>query len=633
VLGTYRVEEAQDQSPLRRWLDELGPGRSYQPITLQRLSTEETKQALALWLGSQTPATSSWLYGQTEDNPLFMRELVHSLLHSQILSQDEEGRWRVMTGEPGSAYLPESMRELIGASLRRLSERERQLVGMMAVLGRSFEFDLCREMVRQPRERLISKLERLCRVGLLVEREGRYQFHHELIRQVLYDELSTERKRLWHRQIGQTLEELYPQRLDELSPELAEHFERAQQWEKAIIYAERAGLQGEKDYAYGAARKFFVKALKLLDHLEKPSSLRGRRIKLRLLSRYLSARVFPTISDIIAALEEVRTAVLQMIALAQELGDDARLCDAYHQQARVAMAEGSREAAQEALQRALSLSQNIAHASTATTMEHIGRLYRQLGEYRRAVEVHQRAAQIGIELGDLSVQGKARADIAIIQMFLGQLMEARQNMEQAHELVQAARNRRLQASVLNNFGIILHELGQYERARTSYEQAYHLMSEEGDPRGMGIVMINMGTLASDQGEYGEALGYFERVVDMLSVPGLKGLEIGTLSEKGRAHLGRGELDLSLKCSERAVSILEAEQGISTEAQRFYFTHYEILQANQRHGEARLYLQKAYEELHRTARQIREETLRTGFLENVRINHQIVQAWQAAQNAP
>lgn len=629
LISTYRAEEAHEQSPLRRWLDKLGPGRSYQPLMLQRLSREETAQVLALWLGLHTPAISSWLYGQTEGNPLFMRELVHALLDSRALQRNEEGRWHLAVYENSSAYLPESLRELIGASLRRLSGPERQLVGMIAALGRSFEFDLCREILRQPRERLMAKLERLCRVGLIVEREGRYQFHHELVRQVIYDGISAERKRLWHEQIVQALEELHSEELDLLAGELAEHCERTQLWEKAITYLMRAGARAQKIYAYGEALKLFTKALKLFEQIKKPWSLPQRQMRLVLLSSYTSENVFPTVSDIIPALPEFQVAVSEMLTLTQDLGDTAKLCEAYKHQARVELARGRREAAHEALRRALALSQDVQDPSIATILEQIGRLYCQLGEYSQALESYRRAAELGVALGDLSVQGKAQAAIAVAQLFLGEFADAQQNMERAYELLQGTGNKRLQASALNNLGVILHALGQYERARASYKQAYQLMSAEGDQRGEGIVLINLGTLAHDQGEYNVALGYFDRVVEMLSITGLKGLEIETYSEKGRVHLSRGELELSLECSERAIKILGAEQGIATEAQRFYFTHYQILQANQRPDEARISLQKAYEELQRMARQIREETLRVSFLENVSINRQIVQAWRAA----
>jgi predicted ATPase len=635
VLGTYRLEEAQDQSPLRCWLDELGPGHSYQLITLQRLSAEETAQALALWLGA--PVTSSWLYRQTEGNPLFMRELVHSLLHSQMLSQDEEGCWRVMASEPGSAYLPESVRELIRASLRRLSERERQLVGMMAVLGRSFEFDLCCEIVRQPRERLLSKLDRLCRVGLLVEREGCYQFHHELIRQVLYDELSTERKRLCHRQIAQALEELYPQHLDELAGELSLHCERAQLWEKAITYAMRAGARAQKFYAYGEARNLFKRALGFFKHLEarSPLSDRLKRLKLDLLNRYTGRGVFPTVADVKPALTELEAAVTEMVNVAIELQDDIQLCEAYQRLARISIAQDRWEAVREARRKALDLGyqwikKQSGGAGVASMLETTGEINKQLYRYGAALADYQHAAEIWATLGHTYQQGLVLGAIASIQLSVGKLAEARQSAERALECLQDG-DRHRQASILNNLGLILREMGQWEDAQAHCERALALMRESKDPRGTGIVLINLGALQTDQGDYAEALRYLEQALELSKQEGTKGLEVELFSEIGRAHLGRGELLLALEYSAQAVRLIEEHQGFVTDEYLFYFRHFQVLQAHGQTNQASIYLQKAYEELQSVTAKIHEQDFRKSFLENIRINHEIVETWKALKS--
>jgi len=630
LIGTYRAEAATEKSALRAWLDKIGPGRSYQPLRLSRFSLEETQLLLERWLGSELRSALPLLYDETEGNPLFLRELVRSLWHRGAITRDARRSWQLTLSEVHPAQFPETLRELIQASLRRAPERERWLLTLASVVGREFDLSILKAISRHSEASLLRALDALRQAGLIVEDSGHYRFYHEMFRQVIYDELGADRQRIYHRQVGEALEKFYSSQLDERAGELAEHFERARLWEKTIAYAMRAGAQAQQIYAYGEALKRYSKALKNFENLKEPLSPRQKQMKLTLLSHYTSPSVFPTISDLIPAIKEMQNAVLQMIALAQELRDTTKICESYQRQARVALAQGHREAAQAALRRALELSAEIPDASVTTILEQIGRLYRQLGEYSPALEAYRRMAQAGATLQNLGVQGKALADCAVIQLFLGQWDEALRHMEQAHELVHASGNQRLQASVLNNLGVILWRLGHYERARTRYEQAYRLMNEVKDQRGLGITLLNLGTLASDHGQYEKALDYFQRVFDLLNLVGLKGLEIETLSEQSRTHLGLGQLSQALDCSTRAIGILEAERGIATEAQRFYFTHFQILKANQRMGEAKIYVQKAYDELQRVAAEIREETLRKSFLENVQTNSQIVRAWENEQ---
>ncbi len=246
LIGTYRTEEALEGSSLRTWLDKLEPGHFYQALTLPRLSQEETCWLVERLLRGAVRELPLQLYAETEGNPLFLVKLVRSLVASGALHRDPEGQWKLTTPEIGAARIPESLRELIKTLLRRVPRRAYCVLNVAAVAGRTFELPILKEILRQSEETLLDRLDELRCVGLIVEQEGRYHFYHELVRQVVYEELSADRKKLWHRHIGETLERLYPDRLDEFSGELARHFERAQRWDKAITYALRAGQRAQR---------------------------------------------------------------------------------------------------------------------------------------------------------------------------------------------------------------------------------------------------------------------------------------------------------------------------------------------------------------------------------------------------
>ncbi|MFN4218754.1 MAG: ATP-binding protein [Candidatus Bipolaricaulia bacterium] len=624
LIGTHRVEEAQEGRSLRKWLDRL-PRDFAQTLVLPPLSREETNILLSQLLHQYDSAVLDILYAETEGNPLFVKELVRSLIVSGTLQRDPQGRWKLTPEEISAAQVPESLRELIRTLLRRVPRRTHCVLSLAAMAGRSCELSLLREVLHQPEEALLDRLDDLRRLGLIVEREGRYRFSHELVRQVVYDELSTDRKRLGHKKIAEALEKLYPDRLEELSRELAEHCERAQLLEKALDYMLRAARRAQRAYAYNAALTLTERALSLLEKLRAQRAVHLRKTKLELLDCYTD--LFPTIYDIKPALEKLQAAISEMIALAQELGETALLCQAYQKRAWLELAADRREAAQQALREALEISQKLPDRSvTARVLYNIGDIHAQLGEHSQALEYFQRAGELWASLGDEHRHAYALRNSAIIQLFVGEYAHAQESLERALSEFQAAGDLRGQAAVLNNLGLVFCDLGQWERAQECYERAYKLMNEVGDRRGLGVILLNLGTLQIEQGCYTEALSYLDRVVGMLGEAGLKGLEVGTLSEKGRAHLGLGELSLALECSTRAMQVLEAQHGMISQAQRFYFTHYQILQANGRTDEAKVYLQRAYDEVCRVASQIQEDVLRASFLQNVPINREILQAF-------
>lgn len=87
-------------------------------LVLSPLSREEIDSLLNQLLHQYEGAVLETLYTETEGNPLFVRELVRSLVASGVLRRDPQGRWRLTTHEISAAQVPESLKELIKTSLR-----------------------------------------------------------------------------------------------------------------------------------------------------------------------------------------------------------------------------------------------------------------------------------------------------------------------------------------------------------------------------------------------------------------------------------------------------------------------------------------------------------------------------------
>src|ERR1700693_1360148 len=62
----------------------------------------------------------------------------------------------------------------------------------------------------------------------------RYEFVHSLYREVFYRRLAPGRRAKLHLRIGERLEELFSRHENEVAAELAEHFEEASDWPRAV---------------------------------------------------------------------------------------------------------------------------------------------------------------------------------------------------------------------------------------------------------------------------------------------------------------------------------------------------------------------------------------------------------------
>src|SRR2546423_15584781 len=87
--------------------------------------------------------------------------------------------------------------------------------------------------------------------GLLPE--PAYIFKHAVIQDVAYNSLLMQRRKALHRAVGEAIEALYQDRLEEHYAELAHHFTQGEVWDKALAYCRQAGGKAMAQSAYREA--------------------------------------------------------------------------------------------------------------------------------------------------------------------------------------------------------------------------------------------------------------------------------------------------------------------------------------------------------------------------------------------
>jgi DNA-binding NarL/FixJ family response regulator len=275
ILGTYRDVEVGRQHPLVRTLAEVVRAGQSQRVTLRGLSERDVGRLVAA-AGGVTPTAEliAAVYEETAGNPFFVHEVAR-LLAGEV----EDGR-AVGAERTGRLLpIPQSVRETIGRRLDRLSPACNEVLATAAAVGREFGLSVLARVSDLPREQVLEALAAAAAARLIEEvprRVGGYRFGHALIRETLYDDLSTVQKVRLHRQIGLALETLYGSDPEPHLAELAHHFVQAapgSDVERAVAYARRAGERAMALLAFEDAAAHFEMALQVLDLLESPDEL------------------------------------------------------------------------------------------------------------------------------------------------------------------------------------------------------------------------------------------------------------------------------------------------------------------------------------------------------------------------
>ena len=272
VVGAYRDVDPTLHEPLSSTLAELARLPVTHMLPLSGLGPPE----VATFIGESArvepdDALVSAMYDETEGNPLFLGEVVRLLVSEGKLADAGFADFPRLA-------IPHGIRAVIDHRLGGLAEECRTVLTLAAVLGREFSLEaLGLVSEASPTEILELMADAATERVVTTAAPDRLRFSHELIRDVLYDELPPARRIRLHREIGEALERVFQEPEPHLT-ELAHHFVAAApagDVEKAIDYARRAGERAASLLAYEEAVRLFQTALDTLE-LQKPADERTR---------------------------------------------------------------------------------------------------------------------------------------------------------------------------------------------------------------------------------------------------------------------------------------------------------------------------------------------------------------------
>jgi tetratricopeptide (TPR) repeat protein len=362
-------------------------GKSYHSqVNLNRLSNRESLAMVSHLLGTEAldETLEQLVLEKTEGVPFFIEELISSLKYQGIIEKKENKY--CLAKEIRDVTVPSTIQDVIMARMDSLLEGAKAVLQTGSVAGREFGHDLIRKVTELTEEELLSHLSVLKDSELLYERgiypQSKYVFKHALTQDVAYNSLLHKRRRKIHENVGRALEQIYLERLEELSEILAFHALKGEDWQRAYKYSRQAGLKAFSHSAYEEAQKYFEDALAALKKLPREKARIEEEIDLRFNMR---SALLP-----LGRNEQWGEWVRGAESLAREIDDDTRLSNVFsylsslhwiHDQARKAIELGGR---------ALSLAEKTGDFSTqVATMLHLGIYYFTSGDYPKQVELHQ----------------------------------------------------------------------------------------------------------------------------------------------------------------------------------------------------------------------------------------------------
>jgi hypothetical protein len=205
-------------------------------------------------------------------HPLFARE--YALLRAAHLVQ-RRGESRRAASPFDVEAVPATIQSLIASRLDALSPSEDLALKAASVIGDSFDLDLISSVYpgHTRTEALDSILARLVTHQLIVpagNEDRAFAFHHAMIREVTYQQLTREQRSNLHRRVAETLEHEFGDDLRSQFGALAHHWSRAEVPASTIKYSDLAASQALAAGAFEEAERLLGSCIELAAGVDVP---------------------------------------------------------------------------------------------------------------------------------------------------------------------------------------------------------------------------------------------------------------------------------------------------------------------------------------------------------------------------
>jgi tetratricopeptide (TPR) repeat protein len=496
---------------------------SYQEVELRPLNVHESGELVdsLLHISDLPGGLRNRILEKSEGNPYFVEEVVRTLIDRGVITQDEDGAHWQATGEGADLDIPDNLQTLLIARIDRLAEEARRTLQLASVVGRSFYYRLLQRLVDFAVEELDHNLLSLQSAQMIQEAtrvpELEYLFRHALTQEAAYSTILLKQRRTFHLAVGEAMETLFSDQLDELSSQLALHYSQGRQAEKALAYYTRAGDHAFRLFAMAEALTHYEEALEWTGRGQSNNQQlihlylrRGRTLELLLrfdeaLAVYQELESLGEESGeetlrqaaiavqaafyVVGKVEWDRASKLaeKALALARHLGDRAA-------EARslwillISTSWVNPEQAIEYGEQGLVIARELASQPTASQkdFETLALLLIDSvsplgpsGDMKVAQERAIEGGQMSEKLGNLPMVTTAATNISWVYATEGRLQEAREELEKVVAINQSIGNEGGELSAYNNLLFHLPALGDFAGFYSVLETAKPIASREG----------------------------------------------------------------------------------------------------------------------------------------------------------
>ena len=449
------------------------------------------------------------IHEHTGGNPFFIEEVCTALTEEGKVSL--EGRKAIFMHSLKQLSLPSTVQAVLRARVDRLDHNTKEVLQLASVVGREFASRILErifdsgEGISPSLETL--KLQELIRQIRLIP-EAEYMFKHILTQVAVYETLLLKRRKKLHAAVGQAIEELYCERLEEQYENLAYHYSNSTNTEKALNYLEMAGDKATLVHSLTEARKHYEKALSLFNvNKEKPEH-QQKFIDLTL--------KWAEVSQFVPS-DKIRETLKQSLNYAQEIGNKRRIVGVSYWVGRFAYIQGDFNESLPQVKKCIKWAKDSNDEEfLATSYNLIGRSCLYTDEYSKGI----RYLEEGLNL----IRPYRKWDdiiysSGILGVMIGLTGDFRKSIETVEEAIALAKDHEIltfEAMALGYLGSIQFWYGNWKKAIDSCSRCTEISKRLDNSLPISWSSLFMGAALFYSGRQDKGLGLMREAIQILT---------------------------------------------------------------------------------------------------------------------
>jgi len=523
IIGTYRPEELvhtkeETPHPLKETIFSMSREDLLTKMELNRLKPNDFPELLrSMFRSSLNEEFEEKLFEETEGNPLFAIEILNMLVDEGYLSE-KDGRW-ILTAPVGKIGIPSKVHEVVIRRIERLGREERKLLDLAAVCGDSFTPDtLSGALTLNLADVLHGLVELEHRHRLIRSMDSTFEFTHHTIREVIYGNMPSELRRVYHLKISRCLEQVLTKEIsDGYMANMALHSIGGGDPEKAFEYLLKLGEKAVNIHADAQAIDYLNKALEITQTV--PSLATSENFA-KIYKHRGIALVFQ------GELTKARNDFNLMLQNATNINDELMVAEAHFWLGGTYEPYFGGEEMDEAMR----------HFTTAVEMA------RKTGN--KPLEVKSLGA-----IGDTLMWG-ATPDA---------MDEGRMLLEESYTIAKEINDKVFEAGLLTVLGMYYNWKGEFDLAKENLNKALELDEEMGVIPRMIFRLFFLSIVLAGNGEYNDAISTAQKCLKLARDYGRWPTASMVLNTLGWIYHDLSNIELAIKYNNEAIEIARVYQ--------------------------------------------------------------------------